>query len=198
MNNVHIGGIMSNKAVISCDEIKENTKSIIADIGFDNLSMRIVAEKCGVALGTLYRYYKDKATLLFAIASDFWKECFIELHSNPSNNLFDRLRYDFNHIHKYLQEFKRDYIEGFYMAGLTKSKHGTGEMDSYIGRILLRIKSIILDSYDELDNAIIDRLGIDYITQFIFNNIKSMLMSGESNYDQLGMILKKLLQKSNS
>jgi len=40
--------------------------------GFTGFSMRRLAAECGVAVGTIYNYYKDKDALLSAILSEDW------------------------------------------------------------------------------------------------------------------------------
>jgi TetR/AcrR family transcriptional regulator, cholesterol catabolism regulator len=46
--------------------ILETTLSLAAKGGYESLQMRAVAEKAGVALGTLYRYFPSKVHLLVA------------------------------------------------------------------------------------------------------------------------------------
>lgn len=43
-------------------QILEATEHLLAQHGFDRLSMQMVANEAGVAAGTIYRYFSDKMT----------------------------------------------------------------------------------------------------------------------------------------
>lgn len=47
--------------------IIESAETLIAELGFRGLSMHKLAEKAGVAAGTLYRYFDDKEHLLLEV-----------------------------------------------------------------------------------------------------------------------------------
>lgn len=49
------------------------TERLIAQVGLQNLSMRKVATEAGVALGTLYLYFKTKDDLLNQLAHDLYE-----------------------------------------------------------------------------------------------------------------------------
>ena len=61
------GGFMQNISSAKDDmnrQILSATESLIAEIGIQNLSMRKIATQAGIALGTLYLYFKTKDDLL--------------------------------------------------------------------------------------------------------------------------------------
>jgi TetR/AcrR family transcriptional regulator, cholesterol catabolism regulator len=54
-------------------KIIEAVVSLIADVGADALQMRDVAQRSGVALATVYRYFRSKEHLLAAALEDWQK-----------------------------------------------------------------------------------------------------------------------------
>lgn len=49
------------------EEIRKAASRVIAEHGFEKLTMSLVAKAAGVAKGTLYNYFKDKAGLLIHV-----------------------------------------------------------------------------------------------------------------------------------
>lgn len=76
MNNVHIGGECMNTGVTSKEAIMQVCRQIVAAKGLPALNMRLVADECHIALGTLYNYYSDKNELLIATVESIWKDIF--------------------------------------------------------------------------------------------------------------------------
>lgn len=51
-------------------KIADAARELFADFGYKSVSMDQIAQKAGVAKGTLYLYYKDKNDLLFKLAEE--------------------------------------------------------------------------------------------------------------------------------
>ena len=83
MNTVQIGGTQVNPAVTSKEQILSVCRSIIAEKGVSALSMRAVAERCHVALGSLYNYFPSKDDLLTAAVESVWEDIFREAQPEP-------------------------------------------------------------------------------------------------------------------
>lgn len=45
------------------------TASVLADVGMERLTTALVAERAGASIGTVYRYFPDRVTLLQALAA---------------------------------------------------------------------------------------------------------------------------------
>ena len=56
-----------NKVVTSKEEILAASRELVLEKGIMSLSMRSVAEACGVAVGSIYNYFPSKAELLSAL-----------------------------------------------------------------------------------------------------------------------------------
>ena len=65
---------MAGKPAISKDEILDVAYARAQSEGLGSLSIRSVARECGVAVGTLYNYFPDKASLVSEIILRFWQD----------------------------------------------------------------------------------------------------------------------------
>ena len=48
----------------------EATRSVVRDVGYAHASTRVIAQAAGVAEGTIYRHFPDKASLFFATVQE--------------------------------------------------------------------------------------------------------------------------------
>lgn len=69
-----------NTVATSKEAILQVCRRIVAEKGISALSMRLVANECHIALGTLYNYYTDKDALILATVESVWKDIF---HTGP-------------------------------------------------------------------------------------------------------------------
>lgn len=76
MNSVQFGGGIMNKVVTSKEEIMEVSRRLVLERGIASLSMRSLAEACGVAVGSIYNYFPSKADLLSESIGSVWEEIF--------------------------------------------------------------------------------------------------------------------------
>lgn len=67
---------MGNRAVISKEEVLDAAYGIAVKDGLGALSIRAVAQACGVAVGTVYNSYPTKSDLVNDVVALFWREAF--------------------------------------------------------------------------------------------------------------------------
>ena len=65
-----------NAAIASKEAIMQVCRRIVAEKGPTALNMRLVADECHIALGTLYNYYEDKDELVLAAVESIWRDIF--------------------------------------------------------------------------------------------------------------------------
>lgn len=63
---------MGGKAVITREAILDKAYERAMAEGLASLSVRTVAQDCGVATGTIYNYFPDKASLVTEVVTRFW------------------------------------------------------------------------------------------------------------------------------
>ncbi len=101
-----------NKTITSKDLLLTAAKEIAQVEGFENLSIRGVAVKCGVSVGSIYNYFPDKSTMIQSIIDDFWLTATqeITLRTTSSYNFLDVFQQTFEQFHRYLAGFDSDWL----------------------------------------------------------------------------------------
>lgn len=67
--------------------IMESAETLIAELGFRGLSMHKLAQKAGVAAGTLYRYFDDKEHLLLEVRLHVSRRIAEAVQANVSDDM---------------------------------------------------------------------------------------------------------------
>lgn len=62
--------------ITSREEILEKSREILKSEGWKGLNIRAVAASCGISIGTIYNYYKDKGELERATVESIWYDIF--------------------------------------------------------------------------------------------------------------------------
>ncbi|WP_394212348.1 TetR/AcrR family transcriptional regulator [Enterovibrio calviensis] len=68
-------------------QILEATERLLAEHGFDRLSMQMVAKEAGVAAGTIYRYFSDKNDLLAQLRHHVMSQCAKKIVHGLTDNM---------------------------------------------------------------------------------------------------------------
>lgn len=184
-----------NKMVTSRDELLKYAKEIVVENGIDKLNIRYLAQKSGIATGSVYNYFPSKADLIFSLVEDFWKTIFkpeeFNLHDNTSFvNFIEEL---YNSFSKHLNKFR-----DVYTGQLTLMKSS----DKYIGKqieqqYLNLVHGCIRDAIDIdtsiKDNVWTEKFTKDEFSKFVFDNIFFMLINGKTNCEYLKEVINKIL-----
>lgn len=62
------------------EHIFEAAMSLFCEKQYNDVDMKMIAQKCGIAVGTLYNYYPNKKELYINIVENSWKKTFSKLH----------------------------------------------------------------------------------------------------------------------
>lgn len=61
-------------------KIMDIARDMLAASGPDSITIRAVAEKAGIATGTVYNYYRNKDDILLALTEEYWRMTLSEMH----------------------------------------------------------------------------------------------------------------------
>lgn len=83
--------------------IFEAAAELFCNKDYDDVEMRDIAKKCGLAVGTLYNYYPNKKELYLSIFDDSWQKTFEKLKEIDRTNKSAEKR-----VKKYIQVLYED------------------------------------------------------------------------------------------
>lgn len=87
------------------EELLAEAKKQIAERGYRNTTIRSVAAECGIAVGTVYNYFKSKDMLIASFILVDWLECVRSIASRPKEDRREYLAF----IHLSLCKFQEKY-----------------------------------------------------------------------------------------
>lgn len=85
-------------------------KRQINERGYKNTTIRSVASGCGVAVGTVYNYFKSKDMLIASFVLDDWIGCLGRISEYPKDNKYRYLAF----IHESICDFIKNNESLFY------------------------------------------------------------------------------------
>ncbi len=69
------------KIIKDVDKILQNcAMNLFITYGYLNVDMKMISEKSGIAVGTLYHYYENKQQLYLSVLNESWAETFDKLN----------------------------------------------------------------------------------------------------------------------
>ena len=75
---------MGSKPAITRDQILDVAYARAQRDGMASLGIRTVARECGVATGTIYNYFPDKASLVTEVVGRFWRQAMENAQNSPA------------------------------------------------------------------------------------------------------------------
>jgi AcrR family transcriptional regulator len=107
MNNVQYQeDSFMNTVVTSKEEILNACRKIVSEQGLSAVNMRSVAQKCNVALGSLYNYFPNKDELLLSTIETVWHDIFHMEHPGTDEESFSEIvEWIFTSIQKSTYEY---------------------------------------------------------------------------------------------
>lgn len=119
--------------------IKSCAMELFSELSYANVDMRMISKKSGVAVGTLYNYYKNKKQLYLTILNESWQSTFEKLDSmgEVTASSKEKLKKFVNILYEDIEE-----------------RNGLGK--ALLDRSILELKDD--KEIDELKNSLLSRL----------------------------------------
>lgn len=174
------------------DMILVAAKELAANQGIASLSIRQVAGKCGVAVGSVYNYFPTKGDLIAEIVESFWRKAFEQMDFATIQKLppVSALAMFYLQLSSYLTSFKVNWLEQLSLLSSTDKQTGRVKEQAMFARISALILSILqkseaVKSYTQPE---LEKLAV-----FIFDNMLAMLRRDEQDFSFAERLLSKLL-----
>ncbi len=155
--------------------ILEEAKKELLENGYRDLTIRSLAKRSGIAVGTIYNHFESKNVIVArAIFIDWAKTLEImSAHAKASDDIIDVCRDIYDEIDEYndgLSDYNKNYA----------IQHGT---------FITQIAKVINDTLESLGYNETEFMGV-----FIAESINNVASHPDYSYDDLEIILKKIFK----
>ncbi len=183
-----------NKTLTSREAILSVGKEVIAESGLRALNMRNIAQKCGVAVGSVYNYFPSKSDLIVATIESVWTEIMHgSIGCTPQLDFTENVLSLFNSIQMGCQKYPSFFsLHAMSVANFDKNK-GRDAMNKYFEHIKNGLmKALNYDTKVKKDAFSEKFTKLDFV-DFIFANIISLLMKEVKSCDFLIEIIRRTI-----
>ena len=191
---------MGNKAALSRDAIVEAAYQRTRTDGLSSLSVRKIAQDCGVAVGTLYNYFPDKASLVTAVIQHFWTSAVLAggesacFSYREGENLVAFCRRAAGTLHCALSEFRADWLGDASSLDARTRQKGRDAEQACFGHIR-RSLSRVIRADSNIDPAFLARVDADRLAAFVWTGMLDSLKAGDPTCEVLLFTLERALYR---
>lgn len=168
---------------ISKEKILVISREIVADEGLNSLSIRKLASRCGLAVGSIYNYFPSKDDLLIETIESVWEDIF---KIDDKSLAFDDFIKYLDHVLDHLITGIKKYPNFFNIHSLSfKSKNkdkAKSSMDFYLERLKEEMICVLNRDENIKDTAFDDTFSRANFIKYILTT--SICFIVDKNYDK--------------
>lgn len=178
------------------ETIFEAASELFGEQGYKNTDMKEIAQKSGIAVGTLYNYYSNKKALFLTVFKKSWENTFVKLDEiiEEEGNSLDRIKKLIRVI--YLDVEKRGGMGNQLLKENIISEEEVIKTikEDVLGRIGVLIQEIETQYNTEIEESKKDRL-VKMLFMTILAFINEFKGEKEENFEFIDYLLDSLLIK---
>lgn len=158
--------------------------------GIDAINMRTIAQKAGIATGTVYNYFSNKEEILLALTEEYWKQTLQHMDTVISADSFTS---QLEEIFYFLLGRVED-SEGKFMNHLgsleTAGQERMASIQMYLEKTLIQR----MEHDEKIDKRIWDdAFTKEQYARFVMANIMTLLKTGSNDFPFFISIVKRTL-----
>ncbi|MEG1890622.1 MAG: helix-turn-helix domain-containing protein [Clostridia bacterium] len=186
----------TNTVVTSADAILSACKELAAQNGLQAVNIRLVAEKCNIAVGSVYHYFPSKADLIAATVEAVWKSIFHEGNTcGVCGSFVENVNWLFQSARKGAAEHP-NFFTGHSLSFATNEK-GTGKkmMAEYFGHMKAGLLHALQNDEQMKPAAFTSSFTQEAFVSFVFSSVITLLIRQETSCDLLLEIIKRVIYR---
>ncbi|MGN0518386.1 MAG: TetR/AcrR family transcriptional regulator [Acutalibacteraceae bacterium] len=169
-------------------------RSIVAEKGMKALNMRLVADECNIALGTLYNYYADKDALVLATVESIWRDIFHSGYQEEKDASFTEY---VAQLYECIQNGAQAY-PGFltgHSISIAGAKRGEAKsvMEHTFAHMKAGILEILRNDPSVSANAFQSSFSQEDFVGFVLDHLLILLVQGQPNCNILLEIIRRVI-----
>lgn len=185
-----------NTIVTSKSAILAKSRELAAKEGLNAISMRRIAQDCGVSVGSIYNYFPSKTDLVAATVENVWQDIF---HDKSNCHSYKNFPDGVMEIIAKAQVGISEYSDFFTMHSLGFAGEGKGKGRQLMAEYFDHMKSGLLAALQNdpnlSPNAFDDEFTQSQFIDFVFLNILSLLLQKEPSSGTLLGVIKRIIYR---
>lgn len=196
MNNVHYREVCRlNTVITSREAILQTCRQIVAAKGIKGLNMRLVADGCHVALGTLYNYYADKDALVLATVESIWKDIFHADRPCETDLPFpDYVAELYARIQKGVETYPGFLTGHAASIAHTRQSEAKNTMERIFAHMKAGMLHVLLNDRSVPEGVFSDRFSQEDFVCFVLDHVLILLMHGQPDCSVLLEIIRRVIR----
>lgn len=169
--------------------LKEAT-SLLREQGYKNFSMRELASRCDIGIGTVYNYFTNKRTIVSEIFNERWLKFLseVELIKMKDISFEEKIRLIYLDLEEYLIFHKEVFLELY----KEENSHKPHSREAILGSLYCIVDDII--NFHKDKKEITMPLETRTLTVFIVSNMILIIVGNDYfTFDELLVVLKNKL-----
>ncbi|MDY0290372.1 MAG: TetR/AcrR family transcriptional regulator [Sphaerochaeta sp.] len=183
-----------NSKLISQEGILSAGKELVAQGGITALSIRTIAQRCNISVGSVYNYFPSKGELLITTIESIWQEIIYDEQTMPRELGFsDHILYLFNNIQKGFEKYPAFFTVHPMSLAQAQKKSGRAVMQHYFTGMKDGLLKALQQDPHAKKELFSDTFTPPDFVDFIFSNILTLLMQGNPSCDHLLEIVRRVV-----
>lgn len=154
-------------------KILEAAEELFSEYGYNEVDMRAISSKLGIAVGTLYNYFPDKRSLFIEVFNQSWNKIFLKLdriiesdcHSHEKLFLFTDKLYEAVIERKGMGiQLLIDSLHKVSMNTASKGDNVDVKNLEGIGKVLKKKAKVLIEQIIDERSAVFDEYTLDRLT----------------------------------
>ncbi len=171
------------------EAILSNAKSIVVNEGFEQLTIRKVANAAGISIGTVYNYFPNKRDLSLQLMEEYWISFLIVIDEidKQQTDFYKKMQQIYIQLESFVKTFKEVWIKN---ASGNHHDEDFMKKNDFFDKLNQKLEYILLN--EQIKGTI--NLSTDTLTtaKFLMSNFFMMSMMNQFDYESFEKILKKL------
>lgn len=167
-----------------------SARDIASTNGTDAINIRSIAQKAGVATGTVYNYFSNKDEILLALTEEYWKKTLLEAHTEiTAESFYGQLEEIFTFLKKRIDNsagILMRSLENVQIVGQERMKSMQMALGTTIIQRMEQDKNIRQDIWNETFTK-------DQFANFIIMNMMLLLRSQVNDISFLVELVKRTI-----
>lgn len=183
-----------SRTVTSKESILVACKDIVRESGMPALNMRNVAQRCQVAVGSIYNYFPSKEDLILATVASIWNEILsFDKNALQNTSFIEVVQHLFNNVQAGAQTYPLFLIIHSMSFMEVDKEKGRQAMNHFFGKIEDNLLSTLKADPNIRQDVFTDEFTEKSFVRFVISNVLALIINRSGDIKFLEQIIQKTI-----